>query len=76
MDIFGLGYYEEEPRRRKRITKSERETLYRAQNGRCMYCGFEDEIAHFDVDHKTPVSKNGKDSIGNLQMLCGPCTKR
>ena len=74
--MFDFGYDEEEPKRRKRFGKIERETLYKAQKGRCMYCGFKGEMAHFDVDHKTPVARNGKDNLGNLQMLCKPCNSR
>ena len=35
--MFDFGYDEEEPKRRKRFGKIERETLYKAQKGRCMY---------------------------------------
>ena len=65
----------EKPRRRKRLSE-ERKTLYKAQKGRCMYCGFKGEIDRFQVDHKTPVARGGRDGIGNLQMLCSPCNNR
>ena len=40
---------------RKRIGKKEREILFKAQKGRCMYCGIRAEMTYFDVDRKSVV---------------------
>ena len=36
-------------------------------------CGSKDE-PHYD--HIVPWSKGGKDTVSNLQILCGPCNRR
>ena len=41
-----------------------------------MYCGKKLEMAYFDVDHKTPFSRNGSEGIKNKQLLCRPCNTR
>ena len=62
---------------RKRIGKKERDALHASQKGRCMYCGFRSkEKSRFEVDHKTPVARNGSNRFSNYQLLCGPCNKR
>ncbi len=70
-DFFGGTYT------RKSISKKEREALFSLQIGRCMYCGKKErEVAFFQVDHKTPHSRNGRDALSNYQLLCGPCNNR
>ncbi len=61
---------------RIRPGKQLKKLLYEKQKGRCNYCGIKLDIRYFDVDHKTPVSYEGSNSIGNYQLLCGPCNKR
>jgi 5-methylcytosine-specific restriction endonuclease McrA len=62
---------------RKRIGKKEREDLFARQKSKCMYCGFRSkEISRFEVDHKIPIAKNGRNRFSNYQLLCGPCNKR
>ena len=61
---------------RKRIGKKEKEGLFQIQKGRCMYCGIKQELGRFDIDHKKPVAKGGKNSFANYQLLCPPCNKR
>ncbi|MYD35568.1 MAG: HNH endonuclease [Dehalococcoidia bacterium] len=64
-------------RTRKSFGKKEREALFLSQGGRCMYCGKKErEVTYFDVDHKTPFSRNGRDTFANLQLLCRPCNTR
>jgi hypothetical protein len=53
--------------------KGTKEALAARQNGRCMYCGFKDDLAHMDIDHKTPHARNGGTNLANLQLLCHPC---
>ena len=56
--------------------KKMKEKLFLKQKGRCMYCGIKLDIRYFHVDHKMPVARDGSNSIGNLQLLCGPCNGR
>ncbi len=73
--VFG-GLFEE-PRRRKSFGKKERDALFALQKGRCMYCGKKErEATYFDIDHKTPMARNGSDALSNLQLLCRPCNTR
>lgn len=41
--------------------------------GRCVQCGSSQDL-HFD--HKIPWSKGGANTVGNIQLLCGPCNRR
>jgi len=52
--------------------------LYRNQKGLCMYCGvgLAKNFANVEVDHKTPLSRNGKDTESNLQLTCVACNRR
>lgn len=61
---------------RKRIGKNERQALFGAQRGKCMYCGIKAEMTYFDVDHKTPVARGGSNRFSNYQLLCSPCNRR
>ena len=63
-------------RKRKTFSKREKELIFNSQKGRCMYCGKKSTIHYLEMDHKTPHSKNGSDSLTNIQMLCSPCNKR
>jgi len=44
-------YGDEEPTRRRRPSKFEKEALYAKQNGKCMYCGRKMDIRDMHVDH-------------------------
>ena len=68
--------WDDERTERKRISKKEKEAIYTIQKKRCMYCGIRQELGRFDVDHKNPVAKGGKNSFTNYQLLCPPCNKR
>lgn len=62
--------------RRGVIPRSVKLGLFRAQRGRCAYCGRTRGAAYLEVDHKYPVSRGGTDEVGNLQLLCNPCNMR
>ena len=51
-------------------------SLFRAQRGKCNYCGSTHRIRYLEIDHKQPVSRGGGNSQDNLQLLCIPCNMR
>ena len=42
-------------------------------NNLCLDCGKKKKLT---PDHVVPLSKGGRNSIGNIQPLCGPCNSR
>jgi hypothetical protein len=69
---------------RRTIPQAVKVAVAARDNGRCQcvargchghsgMCGSTVE-PHFD--HVTPWSKGGTDTVGNLQILCGPCNRR
>lgn len=80
MALFDIFYEDDEdeyePRRRQPISRFIKEGLYRDQRGKCMYCGRKLDLEDMQVDHKTPISRNGSDNEKNLQLLCAPCNTR
>jgi hypothetical protein len=67
------GLFWDEPAHRRSWPKGTKEALGARQNNRCMYCGFKEDLAHMDIDHKTPHSRIGGSNLANLQLLCRPC---
>ena len=75
----------EEPRKRKAIPQAVKVAVAARDRGQCQcragvschghlgMCGSTVE-PHFD--HFIPWSKGGRDTAGNLQILCGPCNRR
>ena len=53
--------------------QTEREFLYASQNRRCAGCQYELPLHVLTVDHITPRSRGGLDSVGNLQLMCHTC---
>ncbi len=49
-------------------------TLLRKQNNACTYCGVS-IIGDYEVDHITPLSRDGLDDSTNLQLLCPQCNR-
>ena len=69
-----------EPPRRNGLTllsladhQSDQALLYRSQHGRCAGCEYEPPLHVLTIDHITPRSRGGQDSIGNLQLMCHTC---
>ena len=55
---------------------AERDLLFQTQGGKCNSCGQEISLREVFVDHITPRTQGGPESISNLQLLCGPCASR
>ena len=53
--------------------QSDKELLYHSQNGKCKGCKYDLPIHVLTIDHITPRSRGGMDSVGNLQLLCHTC---
>lgn len=47
--------------------------LYEEQHHKCCYCGVELTKANLGVDHKQPVSRDGKHIYTNLALCCKDC---
>lgn len=63
----------EAPKRRK-LSKSERQTVYDKCGGHCAYCGTPMEITQMQVDHVKPISLfGGKDTFDNMLPSCRSC---
>ena len=58
---------------RKRLTKKDRELVYKKYDGRCAYCGCEITIKQMQVDHLWPIRLNGIDAIENWMPSCRRC---
>ena len=68
LSIFSSG--------RKATSKSEKESMYAKQGGKCIYCGNKLSLHYLHVEHKTPLSRGGRDIHSNKQLVCGPCNNR
>ena len=64
------------PTRRRPFEAGQKESLFRSQGGRCMYCGAERDIREFQIDHMLPVVRGGPHEMSSFQLLCGPCNNR
>ena len=53
------------------VTKENIEKLLIEQNNKCVLCKVKLEKYH--IDHKIPLSKGGKHTIKNIQLLCPKC---
>lgn len=45
------------------------------QDGRCAYCGT-GIVDEYHVEHKTPLSRGGDNSVDNIQLTCPTCNLR
>lgn len=59
------------------FTQAVKKSLFDKQAGRCAAprCNLEMPIRQLEVDHIIPVSKGGKDTEDNVQLLCGWCNR-
>ena len=68
--------FDESQRRRKSFSPELKNQLFKAQAGKCMYCGRKPGIDLMDIDHKNPMAKGGSDQKRNLQLICRTCNTR
>jgi HNH endonuclease len=70
-----------ETRTRKQLSAEVKKAVWMRDGGMCRQCGIPDAHAfardgeHLHFDHIVPFSRNGADTINNLQLLCGPCNR-
>ena len=62
-------------RRKKALSNSFRQMVITRDNGRCRACGIGD-VDSLECDHIVPESQGGKDTLGNMQILCHTCNNR
>ena len=60
-------------RKRRKLSKQERESVYRKTNGHCAYCGCELEFKDMQADHVQPFIQGGSDELENLLPSCRSC---
>ena len=53
--------------------QSNRALLYRSQYSKCAGCEYELPLHVLTIDHITPRSRGGQDSVGNLQLMRHTC---
>ena len=71
-----MNLFDEPQRRRKSFSPELKKALFKAQTGKCMYCGRKPGIDLMDIDHKNPMAKGGSDQTRNLQLICRTCNTR
>ncbi len=54
------------------FTSAERRALVERYEGKCAYRG---EVGPLQVDHRTPLSRGGANSIDNVLPACGRCNR-
>ncbi len=68
-----------QPTKRSNLTSRPevRDKLLSGQQGECAYCStpISVRIGNYEIDHKTPLARQGADSVENLQALCRACNK-
>lgn len=50
------------------------DVIYKSQQGRCWWC--QDFVGlKFEIDHRIPLSRGGKDILNNIVISCGACNR-
>ena len=62
----------EEKNKRKPIPKSVQREVWQRDEGKCVECGSKEKL---EYDHIIPVSKNGSNTVRNVQLLCEHCNR-
>ena len=64
-------------RKPRRVTSDdERKQLHKQQGRKCNGCQRSFALKDMEVDHIKALSKGGKDTITNKQLLCSLCNRR
>jgi len=58
------------------FTDSMKQKVYERQNGICVKCEIEFDLAEMEADHITPWCEGGTTTEDNCQMLCKNCNRR
>lgn len=61
--------------KRKTISKTLRFEVFKRDGFACCYCGKTPPSVTLEIDHITPVSKNGNNDINNLITSCFDCNR-
>jgi len=61
--------------KRHSFSEFEKQSIASSFDYKCANCHTDLVDREFDIDHKTPISKGGKNSVENLQPLCKSCHK-
>lgn len=62
--------------KRRRLSKAERQQVYRKCHGHCAYCGSRLRYEDMQVDHVIPLngySMQGTDTLNNMLPACRSC---
>lgn len=59
--------------KRRKLNKAERQAVYEKCNGKCAYCGCDLEYKDMQVEHVTPLSICGTDTLDNMLPACRSC---
>jgi hypothetical protein len=65
----------DETNKRKLFSEFEKQSIASLNDYKCNLCRVNLVDRDFDIDHKIPIAKGGKNSIENLQPLCKKCHK-
>ena len=77
--VLGAKTRRFQPTKRSNLTSRPevRDNLLSQQKGKCVYCSTPISVrrGNYEIDHKTPLARQGADSVENLQALCRGCNK-
>lgn len=60
-------------RKRKRLTKAQREKVWELTHHHCAYCGRSISYDEMQVDHYVALSRGGADELSNMLPACRAC---
>jgi 5-methylcytosine-specific restriction endonuclease McrA len=69
-------------RTRAQLPREVKAAVWKRDGGKCRKCGISDSASvlkngeHLHYDHIRAWSKNGSDTVNNIQLLCGQCNRK
>lgn len=66
----------DETSNRRIFSEFEKQSIASSHDYKCNTCNTDLVEREFDIDHKIPLNKGGKNSVENLQPLCKTCHKQ